>query len=208
MDDSGAILCQISSLKDMLDHVNEEIEANIQSTREIESEIAKCSEIETSLAMKESELMKMKLVADFEINSLIQVSAVAKSSVELLEKELSCLRMKLQESNKRIADRRETFIMRCNSFQSRISNGENEELLKLLKDKESLQSEKSNLNMKHNALRNSTSAFAEEILEELHNSNMALQVEIQLGNVENEKLLEDIDILKRSLVSLFENHLL
>ncbi|KAI3884481.1 hypothetical protein MKX03_034821 [Papaver bracteatum] len=207
MDDSGAILCQISSLKDMLDHVNEEIEANIQSTREIESEIAKCSEIETSLAMKESELMKMKLVADFEINSLIQVSAVAKSSVELLEKELSCLRMKLQESNKIITDRRETFIMRCNNFQSRISNGENEELLKLLKEKESLQSEKSNLNMKHNSLRNSTSAFAEEILEELHNSNMALQVEIQLGNVENEKLLEDIDILKRSIVSLFENHL-
>ncbi|KAI3885160.1 hypothetical protein MKW98_002552 [Papaver atlanticum] len=97
--------------------------------------------------------------------------------------------------------------MRCNSFQSRISKGENEELLKLLKEKESLQSEKSNLNMKHNALGNSTSAFAEEILEELHNSNMALQVEIQLGNVENEKLLEDIDILKRSLVSLFENHL-
>ncbi|KAI3978088.1 hypothetical protein MKX01_032465 [Papaver californicum] len=106
MDDSGAILCQILSLKDMLDQVNEEIETNIQFTREIESEIAKCSEIETSLAMKESELMKMKLVADFEIDGLIQVSAVAKTSVELLEKELSCLRMKLQESNKRIAVRR------------------------------------------------------------------------------------------------------
>ncbi|MCL7045089.1 hypothetical protein MKW94_011775, partial [Papaver nudicaule] len=171
MDDSGAILCQISSLKDMLDQVNEDIEANIQTTREIESEISKCSEIETSLAMKESELMKMKLVSSFEINSLIQVSAVAKTSVEILEKELSSLRIKLQDSNKRIADRRETFIMQCNSFQSRISNDKSEEIMKLLVEKEGLQSENYNLNMKHNALRNSMSAFAEDILEELGNSN-------------------------------------
>ncbi|MCL7022111.1 hypothetical protein MKW94_019424, partial [Papaver nudicaule] len=158
MDDSGAILCQVSSLKDMLDQVNEDIEANIQTTREIESEISKCSEIETSLAMKESELTKMKLVSSFEINSLIQ-------------KELSSLRIKLQDSNKRIADRRETFIMQCNSFQSRISNDESEEIMKLLVEKEGLQSENYNLNMKHNALRNSMSAFAEDILEELGNSN-------------------------------------
>ncbi|OVA06749.1 hypothetical protein BVC80_8989g7 [Macleaya cordata] len=106
MDDSGAILCQISYLKDMLDQVNEEIEAKIQTTREIESEIVKCSEIETSLAMKESELTKMKCVADFEINSLIQVAAVGRTCSEQLEKELSCLRMKRQESLKRIADKR------------------------------------------------------------------------------------------------------
>nr|KAJ0184895.1 hypothetical protein LSAT_V11C900484100 [Lactuca sativa] len=57
-DDSGAILCQLSALKDMLDQVNDEIEANFQITREIESEIVKCSEFERALASSESELMK------------------------------------------------------------------------------------------------------------------------------------------------------
>ncbi|GAY58083.1 hypothetical protein CUMW_184350, partial [Citrus unshiu] len=50
MDDSGAILSHISSLKDMLDQIDEEIESNFQITREIESEIVRCTEIETNLA--------------------------------------------------------------------------------------------------------------------------------------------------------------
>ncbi|GMQ11216.1 hypothetical protein CsSME_00053936 [Camellia sinensis var. sinensis] len=74
MEDSGAILCQISSLKDMLDQVNEEIEAGIQITREIESEIVKCSEVESALAVRESELMKMVYMLDFEISGLIAVT--------------------------------------------------------------------------------------------------------------------------------------
>ena len=107
MQDSGAILCQISLLKDMLDQVillllllpfllipnkkkkvsqqpeisangdrdpnqvNEEIEANIQITREIESEILKCSESEEALAARESDLTKTLYVSQFEINTLL-----------------------------------------------------------------------------------------------------------------------------------------
>ncbi|WVZ92586.1 hypothetical protein U9M48_038636 [Paspalum notatum var. saurae] len=71
-EDSGAILRHISSLKDMLDKVNEEIEQNIQKTREIESEIVKHSETEKHYLEKESELMKEVSIAEFELNGLIQ----------------------------------------------------------------------------------------------------------------------------------------
>lgn len=97
MDDSGAILCQISQLKDMLDkvplyinicmheciynvrefgwicrfQVNEEIEANIQITREIESEIVKCTETEVALLARQSELMKTAYTLQFEISGLM-----------------------------------------------------------------------------------------------------------------------------------------
>lgn len=74
MHDSGAILCQISALKDMLDKVNEEIEANIQTTREIESEIVKCDEIETALKARESELMKLLYLSQFELSGLMVVA--------------------------------------------------------------------------------------------------------------------------------------
>ncbi|KAJ0818581.1 hypothetical protein HanPI659440_Chr00c01g0704131 [Helianthus annuus] len=74
MDDSGAILCQLSALKDMLDQVNEEIEANFQITRDIESEIVKCSEIERTLAVRESELMKTMYMLQFEIKGLMAMN--------------------------------------------------------------------------------------------------------------------------------------
>uniref|UniRef100_A0A1J3CCZ8 Uncharacterized protein n=1 Tax=Noccaea caerulescens TaxID=107243 RepID=A0A1J3CCZ8_NOCCA len=75
MDDSGAILCQISIYKDMLDQVNSEIEANIKVTREIESEMVKCSEIESNLSAKESELTRSLLASQFEIRGLISVAS-------------------------------------------------------------------------------------------------------------------------------------
>ncbi|KAM0032924.1 hypothetical protein Hdeb2414_s0016g00480291 [Helianthus debilis subsp. tardiflorus] len=74
MDDSGAILCQLSALKDMLDQVNEEIEANFQITRDIESEIVKCSEFERTLAVRESELMKTMYMFQFEIKGLMAMN--------------------------------------------------------------------------------------------------------------------------------------
>ncbi|KAF8389796.1 hypothetical protein HHK36_024315 [Tetracentron sinense] len=208
MDDSRAILCQISSLKVMLDKANEEIEDNIQTTREIESEIVKCSEIENGLGMKESELTKMICIAEFEMNELIQVAVIARTSVEFLEKELSCLRMNRDEVLKRIDDRRERFIRLCRNFQRDIVKGENEELWTLLSEKKVLENERHILNRNNNALRNSMSAFVEEILEELHSSNSALHVDIQSGNLENEKLLEDIDDLKISILSTssFDNN--
>ncbi|XP_042489154.1 uncharacterized protein LOC122069249 isoform X2 [Macadamia integrifolia] len=171
MDDSGAILCQISSLKDMLDHVNEEIEANIQTTRDIESELVKCSEIESCFVMRESNLMKAICVGEFDVNSLIQVKAAGATSLELLEKELSCLRMKREEAIERMAKKREAFVIQCRNFQRDIVEGENEELKSLLLDKDLLEIENDNLNAKNDMLRNSMSAFVEEILGELHGSN-------------------------------------
>ncbi|KAJ4959923.1 hypothetical protein NE237_019833 [Protea cynaroides] len=202
MDDSGAILCQISSLKDMLDQVNEEIEANIQTTRDIESGIVKCSEMESRFAMRESELTKMIYVAEFEMNSLIQVNAIGKTSLDLLEKELSCLRIKREEGIKSGAHKREAFITQCINFQRDIAERENEELRSLLSEKDRLENENDNLNAKIDMLRNSMSAFVEEILGELHGSNSALNVDVQCGNLEYKKLLEDINELKTSLLAV------
>ncbi|KAM2487617.1 hypothetical protein ACFX1W_039521 [Malus domestica] len=70
-----AILCQISTYKDMLDQVNEEIEANIQITREIESEIVKCSDVERALAAKESDLTKTLYFSHFELTGLLTVAS-------------------------------------------------------------------------------------------------------------------------------------
>ncbi|XP_050376646.1 uncharacterized protein LOC126794044 [Argentina anserina] len=88
MEDSGAILCQISSLKAMLDQVNEEIEANIQITWEIESEIVKCSEFENALAAKYSDLTKTLYVSQFELIRLVSVTKDLRSSVDNLERQL------------------------------------------------------------------------------------------------------------------------
>ncbi|KAK9278151.1 hypothetical protein L1049_027710 [Liquidambar formosana] len=159
MDDSGAILCQISSLKDMLDEVNEEIDASFQVTREIESEIVKCSEIESNLAARESELTKVAYVTE------------------------------------------EGFTKLCLDFQKDIEKEENDVLGALLSEKESLENEIQLLDKKNNALRNSMFAFVEEILEDLHSSNSDLRVEIEGGTWENEKLLDDIDDLKTTLLS-------
>ncbi|KAL6010080.1 hypothetical protein ACLOJK_000511 [Asimina triloba] len=74
MEDSGAILYQISSFKDMIDQVNEDIEVNIQRTREIESEIVKCSEVEKILLTRESEHIKLIITRELELNDLIQVA--------------------------------------------------------------------------------------------------------------------------------------
>ncbi|KAM1886808.1 hypothetical protein ACFX14_039296 [Malus domestica] len=57
----------------MLDQVNEEIEANIQITREIESEIVKCSDVERALAAKESDLTKTLYFSHFELTGLLTV---------------------------------------------------------------------------------------------------------------------------------------
>lgn len=54
--------------------MNEEIEANIQITREIESEIVKCSEIENALAAKESDLTKTLYFSHFELTGLLAVT--------------------------------------------------------------------------------------------------------------------------------------
>ncbi|XP_074301914.1 uncharacterized protein LOC141633332 isoform X3 [Silene latifolia] len=54
--------------------VNDEIEANIQITRQIESKIVKCEEIEATLAARESEVMKLVYFSMFELRGLIAVT--------------------------------------------------------------------------------------------------------------------------------------
>ncbi|KAG5536234.1 hypothetical protein RHGRI_023874 [Rhododendron griersonianum] len=202
MDDSGAILCQISSLKDMLDQVNEEIEASIQITREIESEIVRCSEVESDLSARESELAKMIYVLDFDISGLIAVTADSRSSVKLLEEDLRCLRVKRDEIIKRMSNSREGFTKSCLDFQRNIEKGENDVLRDLLSEKEFLETELHLLGKKDNALQNSMLAFMEEILEDLHGSNSDLQVELENRKIENENLLKDIDELKATILSI------
>ncbi|KAK6249620.1 hypothetical protein SCA6_003625 [Theobroma cacao] len=106
MEDSGAILYQISCLKDMLDQVNEEIEANIQITRELESEIVKLTEIEAALAIRESQLVKSLYISHFEVDGLLSVTADSRNSLKLLEEELTCLRAKRDEMLKRMENKR------------------------------------------------------------------------------------------------------
>ncbi|OAY59416.2 uncharacterized protein LOC110623393 isoform X1 [Manihot esculenta] len=203
MDDSGVILCQISALKDMLDQVNEEIEANIQVTREIESEIVKCTEYESTLASRESELTKTLYVSQFDIIGLISVRNESRKSAKLLEEELSSLRKKREEMLKRMNNKRERFAMECLEFQREIDKGENDELKKLLSEKEFFENEIRLLEQKNDSLKNSMLAFVEEVLLDLQDSNSALHVEIQNINHENEKLLKDIDDLKTMLLSNF-----
>ncbi|KAJ7956594.1 CAP-gly domain linker [Quillaja saponaria] len=201
MEDSGAIICHISSLKDMLDQVNEEIEANIQITREIESGIVKCTEIETGLAARESELTKMLYMLQFEIDGLVTFTADTKASINSLEKELCYLRMKRDEILKRMSLKREGFITQCIQFQEDIDKRENGEAGALLLEKEFLETEIYLLNKKNDSLKNSVFAFVQEILEDLHRSNSALECHIQRAKWEKEILLKDINDLKTTLIS-------
>ncbi|XP_057456953.1 GRIP domain-containing protein RUD3-like isoform X2 [Lotus japonicus] len=201
MEDSGTILAHISSLKEMLDQVNEEIEANIQITREIESSIVKCEEIESDLAAKEAELIKMSCMLQFDTVGYGAVAADFRASVSALEKELCCLKMKRDEIVNLMDVKREKFTALCLEFQIEIDKRENCKVRTLLSEKDSLENEIQLLEKKNNVLKNSVLAFVEEILEDLHSSNSALEDEIQRKNWENEKLLNDINDLKSTLLS-------
>ncbi|XP_062116975.1 uncharacterized protein LOC133830885 isoform X3 [Humulus lupulus] len=169
MEDSGAILCHISMLKDMLDQVNQGIEDNIQITREIESEIVKCSESEKAMASRESDLTKTLYVSQFQINSLLTLTHSSRSSLESLDKQLSSLRMKRDDTLKRISNKQDGFVKKCLEFQSDF--GKNDDLRTMLSEKEFIEIEVCILDKKSNMLKNSMQAFVEEILEDLHNCN-------------------------------------
>ncbi|KAJ0712853.1 hypothetical protein HanOQP8_Chr09g0339341 [Helianthus annuus] len=181
MDDSGAILCQLSALKDMLDQVNEEIEANFQITRDIESEIVKCSEIERTLAVRESELMKTMYMLQFEIKGLMAMDVTddlliglmcmyrildeSRARRECLQKELSCMKMKQHEILERMKSKRETFCTLCLEFQKEVEEEGHGKVGKLLAEKEYLENEVRLLRRKISSLQNSMSDFVQEILE-------------------------------------------
>ncbi|CAJ2655179.1 uncharacterized protein LOC123923785 [Trifolium pratense] len=201
MEDSGAILSHISSLKEMLDQVNEEIEAHIQITREIENSIVKCEEMESHFEIKEAELIRTSGVLQFETVGYVTVAADFRASVNTLEKEICCLKIKRDEMVNRMDEKREEFTAHCLEFQREIDNKENCKVRTLLSEKYSLENEIQLLDEKNSVLKNSVLAFVEEILEDLHNSNSALEVEIQSKKWENEILLKDINELKITLFS-------
>uniref|UniRef100_A0A452Y870 Uncharacterized protein n=1 Tax=Aegilops tauschii subsp. strangulata TaxID=200361 RepID=A0A452Y870_AEGTS len=170
-EDSGAILRHISSLKDMLDKVNEEIEQNIQRTRETESEIVKHSETEKDYLVKESELMKGVSVAEFELDGLMQVEAAGTDSLKAMEGNLEFRKATLNAIRKLFYDKMERFIAESKDFQVNMLGGSNEDLLLLLKERDSLENESENLRMKINAIQSSLKEYIAEILEEVNVEN-------------------------------------
>ncbi|KAK6925225.1 hypothetical protein RJ641_009551 [Dillenia turbinata] len=173
MEDSGAILSHISSLKSMLDQVNEEIEASTQTTGEIESEIVKCSEMENAFLVKETELTRKIYYAEYEICGLLHVAAI---------------------------------VEQCLNFQKKIDKGGNDELRTFLLQKEALENEVYLLDMKNKTLRNSMVDFMEEILKDLQTSNSSLDVNVQALDLENKKVLKEIDDLKSTFRSTVSNN--
>ncbi|TVU18528.1 hypothetical protein EJB05_34633 [Eragrostis curvula] len=195
-EDSGAILRHISSLKDMLDKVNEEIEQNIQKTREIDSEIVKHSETEKLYLDKESELMKEVSIAEFELNGLIQVAAAEAYILKVTEGNLELQKVSLTGITKRLSDKMERFINESKGFQASMLGGLSEDSVLLLKEKHSLQDESENLKMKINTIHSSSKEYIAEILEEVNTENSVLESELQYKISEYREVLKDINNLK------------
>ncbi|KAL9674213.1 hypothetical protein QQ045_030483 [Rhodiola kirilowii] len=201
MVESGAILNQISYLKDSLDQVNREIEASIQITREIESEIVGCNEIEIELAARESELMKACYALEFEVGGYATLTANSKASVKSMEEELCRQKSEKDELLAKIDSKREEFVLFCNDFQQKIQADQT--VTSLSSQKELLENEYELLIRKDKAFCHSVSAFVEDVLEELKSSISVLENEVQSRDTDNNKILKDIDDLKMTLLSTF-----
>ncbi|XP_021731601.1 uncharacterized protein LOC110698468 [Chenopodium quinoa] len=201
MDDSGAILLQISTLKDMLDKVNDEIEANIQITREIESEIVKIEEIENALGARESELMKLIYLSQFELSGLITVTVNSRKSIAALTEEINAQRRKKDDLLDRLNKKRENFSMACVEFQKNIESEDCNKLRAMLLEKESLEDEIHKLDQTGNKFKVPVKALSEDMLEDLYRSNSALATEIQERQAENEQVLKEIEELRSILLS-------
>ena len=75
---------------------------------------------------------------------------------------------------------REGFTTLCREFQRDIDIGKNDELRALLSEKDLHENEIHLLDKNNNALKNSMSAFVEEILGDLHNSTLVILIVIAL----------------------------
>ncbi|XP_039801596.1 uncharacterized protein LOC120665941 isoform X2 [Panicum virgatum] len=191
-EDSGAILRHISSLKDMLDKVNEEIEQNIERTREIESEIVKHSETEKDYIDKESVLLKEVSVAEFELNGLIQVADL----LNVIEGNLKFQKVALNGIRKTLSDKMERFINESMGFQAIMVKGSNDDLVILLKEKGLLDDESENLKTKINTIHSSSKEYIAEILDEVNTENSVLESELRYRISEYKDILKDINNLK------------
>ncbi|XP_006654213.1 uncharacterized protein LOC102718927 [Oryza brachyantha] len=195
-EDSGAILRHISSLKDMLDKVNKEIEQNIQKTREIESEIVRHSETEKEYLMKESELMKGVSIAEFELNGIIQLAAAETDSLKVMEGNLEFQKATLNGIRKRFSKKMEKFIEESKGFQANMLGDLNKDLVLLLKEKGSLGDECENLKRKVNTIECSSHDYIADTLQELNMDNSVLESELQYRISEYMDVLKDISNLK------------
>jgi len=195
-EDSGAILRHISSLKDMLDKVNEEIEQNIERTREIESEIVKHSETEKDYLDKESGLLKEISVAEFELNGLIQVAAAETDLLKVIEGNLEFQKVALNGIRKTLSDKMERFINESKGFQANMVKVSNEDLVILLKEKGLLDDESENLKTKINTIHSSSKEYIAEILDEVNTENSVLESELRYRISEYKDILKDINNLK------------
>ncbi|XP_066368793.1 uncharacterized protein [Miscanthus floridulus] len=165
-EDYGAILRHISSLKDMVDKVNEEIEQNIQKTREIESEIVQHSETEKQYLNKESELTKEISVIEFELNGLIHVAAAESDLLKVAEGNLEFQKVAQDRIRKRLSDKMEKFINESMGFQANMLRSLSEHFVLLLNEKSSLEDESAKLKMKIDTIHSSSKEYIAEILEE------------------------------------------
>ncbi|KAG2628631.1 uncharacterized protein LOC120699200 isoform X2 [Panicum virgatum] len=195
-EDSGAILRHISSLKDMLDKVNEEIEQNIERTREIESEIVKHSETEKDYLDKESGLLKEISVAEFELNGLIQVAAAETDLLKVIEGNLEFQKVALNGIRKTLSDKMERFINESKGFQANMVKVSNEDLVILLKEKGLLDDESENLKTKINTIHSSSKEYIAEILDDVSTEISVLESELRYKISEYKDILKDINNLK------------
>ncbi|XP_078169961.1 uncharacterized protein LOC144564252 [Carex rostrata] len=195
MEDSAAILHQISSLKDMLDQVNEEIQQNIQKTREIESEIVKNSEIEKEYLTKECELQKSVLISEFELSGWIQVSGTGTTSLEALQTKVKSQKLNLGEIKRRFSEKMDNFTNECAQFQATVIES-SKEIASVVEEKKALQKEMLNLEQKINTYQNSTTDYMAEILEEIYRSCSVLEADLKHGIANYMSVLEDIHNLK------------
>ncbi|XP_021849868.1 uncharacterized protein [Spinacia oleracea] len=191
MDDTGTILFQISTLKDMLDKI----------TREIESEIVKIEEIETALDARESELMKLIYLSQYELSGFIAVTVNSRKSVAALTEEINHQRRKKADLLERLNKKREIFSTACIEFQKNIESEECNRVRSMLLEKESLEDEIQKLDRIDTKFRIPMTAVSDEILEDLHSSNSALAMEIQERQAEHERLLKEIEQFKSVLLS-------
>ncbi|CAH9088380.1 unnamed protein product [Cuscuta europaea] len=146
--------------------------------------------------------MQRAYTQQFEIKGLMAATAASTTSHKLLEEEIDSLKRKRDEILTQMNIQRERFLKSCMDFQKNISKQENDEIGALLLKKELLQSEVHSLNTRNSDLQNSMAAFVEEILEDLQNSVHALEIDIRIRENEKEKLMKDIDELKKTLIQL------
>jgi uncharacterized protein YlxW (UPF0749 family) len=72
---------------------------------------------------------------------------------------------------------RERFIAESKGFQANMLGGSNEDLLLLLKEKDSLEEESENLKMKINTIQSSSNEYVAEILQEINMENSGMLIE-------------------------------